>query len=77
MPALNYKTVSHRFGPSETIRAVVRKLNHQGMSSTMLDLMLEEFNKLNNNRVPKPGEVFEIPIFSGFLGAGDDDSMGR
>lgn len=43
----------------------------------MLDLMLEEFNKLNNNRVPKPGEVFEIPIFSGFLGAGDDDSMGR
>lgn len=77
MSKVSYKTVEHRFGPNETIRAVIRKLNHQGMTPSMLATLTEEFNTVNDNRVPKPGEVFNIPVFVGFIGSGDNDTMGR
>jgi len=77
MSALSYKPVEHRFGPGETIRAVIRKLNHQGMTADMLDMLVSEFNELNGENIPKPGDVFQIPVFIGFLGSGDKDKMGR
>jgi len=77
MSALSHKSVEHRFGPGETIRAVIRKLNHQGMTPKMLDMLVAEFNSLNEGNVPKPGQVFQIPLFDGFVGAGDKDNMGR
>lgn len=77
MSTLSYKTQTHVFGPNETIRAVIRKLNHQGMSNQMLDSLVAEFNVVNGDRVPKPGQTFEIPIFMGFVGSGDEDKMSR
>ncbi len=74
MSALKYNTKKHRFGPNETIRGVIRKLNHQGMAPKMLDLLLQEFNTINREQVPHPGEEFDIPIFVGFIGMGDDSN---
>lgn len=72
---MQYK--KHIFGPGETIRAVIRKLNHQGMTNGMLDKLLIEFNELNQHAVPRQGQEFNIPVFVGFVGAGDNDDMNK
>jgi len=66
--SIEYKTIRYRFGQKDTIRAVVRKLNYQDMAPFMLDKLMDRYNELNGNRVPKMGEEVEIPIFIGFLG---------
>ena len=71
MGALQYTTIKHCFGPKETIRAIIRKLNHQGMSHNMLNLLTDEYNKINGNQVPRPGDCVEIPVFVGFIGMAD------
>lgn len=71
MGGLQYTTMRHCFGPNETIRAIIRKLNHQGMSQNMLNLLTAEYNKINGDKVPRPGDCVDIPIFVGFIGMAD------
>lgn len=73
MTHLTYKIITHRFGPGETIHAIIRKYNHLSMTKVMLEKLMQEFNELNNNAIPHPGEEFKIPIFVGFLGIAELD----
>lgn len=68
--------VEHIFGPGETIRAIIRKYNHMGMTETMLEKMMIEYNKLNESKIPKPGDKVKIPIFVGFVGMKDKKTGG-
>lgn len=64
-----YKYIDHRFGPSETIRAIIRRYNHLDITPAMQDKLIAEFNKINGEEVPKAGQTVKIPIFTGFVGA--------
>lgn len=57
----------HVFGPGETIRAIIRKYNHQNMKESMLIKLMERYNVLNENKVPHLGERVKIPLFVGFI----------
>jgi hypothetical protein len=65
---MNTSYIEHIFGATETIRAVIRKNNHDGMTPAMLTILMKQFNELNNNAIPKPGMKMKIPIFVGFKG---------
>jgi len=54
--------VLHTFRPTETIDAVFRLLGRHNYTREELKLLHVEFNTLNNNRVPKPGIEFKIPL---------------
>ena len=71
MSATRYKIKEHQFGPNETIYAVIKMYNHQGMSPKMVEILLKEYGRLNEAEVPRPGTKVKIPIFLGFLGMGD------
>lgn len=60
--------IYHTFGPGETIRAIIRKYNHQNMKETLLQQLLEKYNQLNGTQVPRLGERVKIPLFLGFIG---------
>lgn len=60
--------VFHVFGPSETIRAIIKKYNHQNMTETTMKKLTERYNQLNENSIPRLGERVKIPLFVGFVG---------
>jgi len=55
--------VDHTFGPGETIRAIIRKLNQMAVDDYDLKMLVNEYNKLNKFVVPRPGDKVKIPIF--------------
>lgn len=65
---MNTSYVEHTFGPGETIRAIIRKKNHEAMTPQMLTILMNQYNELNGAEVPKLGEQVKIPIFIGFKG---------
>jgi hypothetical protein len=54
--------VEHQFGPGQTISGVIFLKNDHNCSEQEKVQLIEEFNKLNFNRVPRLGEVFKIPV---------------
>lgn len=67
--AINY--TEHVFGANETIKAIIRKYNHMNMSGDLLDKLMVQYNELNNNQIPRPGQKVKIPLFVGFVGMKD------
>jgi hypothetical protein len=60
--------VYHTFGSGETIRAIIRKYNHNDMSEDMLVKFTERYNEINGGGVPHLGQQVKIPLFLGFVG---------
>lgn len=56
------KTVQHMFMPQETIIGAIKHYNNYQVSKEDVETLMHEFNNLNNARIPKPGEVFLIPL---------------
>lgn len=52
----------HKFRPSETIDAVLRLKGRHSYSPEEILSLRVKFNELNGTRVPKPGEIFKIPL---------------
>lgn len=67
-----YKYVEHKFGPNETIKAIIRRYNHLELTPIIQDKLLAEFNNVNGKHVPKVGQTVKIPILAGFIGAHPD-----
>lgn len=57
---MNY--IYHRFRPSETIAAVIRLLGRHNYSREEILILHEQFNELNGLIVPRPGDLFKIPV---------------
>lgn len=55
--------VEHTFGPGETIRGIIRKLNHNQLDDVTFEKVLTEFKKINETKVPRIGDIFKIPVF--------------
>ena len=60
--ALSMKYVEHIFRPSETISAVIRLLGRQNYTKDELSILLREFDRVNDKKVPHAGDLFLIPI---------------
>lgn len=60
MSAFNY--VSHCFRPSETIEAVLRLRGRHSYTKAELDLLMREFNRVNGEVIPRPGQTFQVPV---------------
>ena len=60
------KTITHQFGPGDTVQGIIRKYNRHDMPQEFVEMLTEEFNKVNSdkNRVPRVGESFTIPIYT-------------
>lgn len=63
---INFKY--HVFGPNETIRAIIKKYNHQNMKESLLVSLCDKYNELNDSKAPHPGDRVKIPLFVGFVG---------
>lgn len=68
------KYTLHTFRPTETIDAVVRLLGRHNYTREELIILRGYFNVLNENRSPRVGETFKIPILE--LPDADDDGYG-
>ena len=56
------KYISHQFRPTETVTSVIRYLGRHNYTREELDLLLTEFDRINDKKVPRVGDLFEIPI---------------
>ena len=72
MSPQNYTIKEHCFCPGETISAVIHKMHDHAISSDEIKIVLKEFDRLNNNQIPKPGEIFKIPIFDKYTKRGKE-----
>jgi len=52
----------HKFRPTETIDAVLRLKGRHSYTQEEIILLRQKFNELNGARVPRPGEIFKIPL---------------
>lgn len=59
---INIPFKEYVFGPNQTIRSVIHLLNSHSLSSLELDAMMDEYNLLNNNEVPRLGKTVKIPV---------------
>jgi hypothetical protein len=50
------------FMPGHTIEAIIRSKNKY-VRGEILRTLVHLFNQKNGLRVPKPGEVYQIPVF--------------
>lgn len=57
---MNYK--EFMFTTGMTIQGAIRLFNSQTLDKEVLLALVEEFNKLNNNAVPKLGISYKIPV---------------
>ena len=55
--------VSHFFGQSETIDAVIKSKNkNEGLKGPLFEQLVTAFNVANNFEVPTMGKEYKIPI---------------
>jgi len=52
----------HRFGPKDTIRGAIRRYNTKVLSEAEMDKLYHLFNHINNEMVPRVGDIFVIPV---------------
>jgi hypothetical protein len=48
--------------PGHTITGAIKLHNTHLVTTEEMEALLEEFNRINDNRLPKPGNNFKIPI---------------
>lgn len=58
----NIKYLIHRFGPNETIHAVIKKYNRVDITKEQLQELVSDFNTLNSKSIPKVGTECKIPV---------------
>lgn len=46
----------------QTINAVIKQHNKMVADTDILTALVNEFNKINNNTVPRIGSVLQIPV---------------
>lgn len=54
----------HTFKMNETIHMVIKLINGHQLHEAELICLVKLFNELNDNKVPKPGQSFKIPIWT-------------
>lgn len=54
--------VTHLFMPQQTIKGIIRRYNNMVSDPLTLDLLLAEFNEINDHKLPKAGQSFKIPV---------------
>lgn len=54
----------HKFGPTDTIRAAIRRYNGKNLTVDEMDGLTAEFNKLNHRPTPRVGDVYYIPVIA-------------
>lgn len=54
--------ILHTFRPGETIDAVIRLRGRHNYTHEELKALRAQFNELNGLTVPRPGQVFKIPL---------------
>lgn len=54
--------IEYRFKSNETINGAIKFHNSHNLSDEILELLQLRFNELNNNIIPKPGQVVKIPL---------------
>lgn len=59
---MKYNYIQHLFMPSQTINGIIKMHNNMVTDKDILDALVEEFNKVNNNAVPRVGTNFKIPV---------------
>jgi hypothetical protein len=52
----------HKFGPTDTIRAAIRRYNGKNLSDDEIEGLTVEFNKLNSKPTPRVGDIYYIPV---------------
>lgn len=50
------------FTTGMTIHGAIRLFNESALDKQILEKLVKEFNKLNNNEVPKLGKSYKIPV---------------
>lgn len=50
------------FTTGMTIHGAIKLLNDTVLDKQTLEQLVEEFNKINNNEVPKLGKSYKIPV---------------
>ena len=58
----NIAFIEHRFNMTETINGALRLYNHRVLTADEMVELQRLFNELNENNVPRPGQVVKIPI---------------
>lgn len=58
--------IVHKFGPNETIQGIIKKYNKHDMEKSIVELLMDQFNKLNGpeKKVPRIGETYKIPLYN-------------
>lgn len=59
---MQIKFVDYMFMPGHTIKAIIRSHNNMISDVETLELLLNKFNEVNNNEIPRPGQRFKIPV---------------
>lgn len=60
----NQNFVEHKFKLNETINGAIKLHNGHQLHPAELEVLQQLYNELNNNTVPKPGQVVKIPLWS-------------
>jgi len=63
-----YTVAEHKFAPGHTIEAVIKLVNHQGLTQQMTAKLLADYYIINGHEVPKAGQTVLIPVLAGFIG---------
>lgn len=54
--------IEHTFRPTETIDSVIRLRGRHNLTKEELQVLREEYNRLNGEAVPRPGMLVKIPL---------------
>ena len=57
----------HKFRATETIDAVMRLLGRHSYTADEMLVLRKRFNELNGAVVPRPGDVYKIPLEGGVM----------
>jgi hypothetical protein len=56
--------VEHKFAQGQTINAAIKLYNGYTLMDVELEVIHRLYNELNNNQVPRPGQVVKIPLWT-------------
>lgn len=56
--------IEHRFKMGETINGAIKFHNGQQLLPSEIECLQLLYNELNNNSVPRPGQVVKIPLWT-------------
>lgn len=58
------RALPHMFKPSETVEAILKKLNRHDVIGDELTELLREYKRINGDEVPRAGQTSLIPILT-------------